>query len=67
LVELFRAVGFRSARPYARLLGGYVAIPAWIPRLAEGFLAALPPAIRRALAKRPPLRQVLGIQLVGIR
>jgi SAM-dependent methyltransferase len=67
LMRLYRAVGFRRVQPYLRVLGRYFSVPGWIPGLGEGFLGALPGAMRRALARRVPFRWLLGIQLIGIR
>lgn len=66
LRKLFESVGFRRTVPYVRVLGRFFAVPGYLPALAEGLLGRLPVRIRTALARRAPLRWLLGIHLVGI-
>jgi SAM-dependent methyltransferase len=64
---LFRSVGFRRSVPYVRVLGRFFPVPGWLPTSTERLMMMLPSRIRTALARRVPLRWLLGIYLVGIK
>lgn len=65
LRRIFRNAGFRRTAQYARLRHGYFPIPAWLTRVLEGVLGALPPALRARLCRNRLARSLLDIRLVG--
>jgi SAM-dependent methyltransferase len=65
LARLFSETGFRRLRV---LVGGGVAhvpVPVAFVKIVERLLAMLPPRFGRKLARRLPLRLILGAKLVG--
>lgn len=67
LAALFRAGGFSSLVLYCSAKRRYVPMPIPIVKWCERALCTLPFALRRAIANRSPFRQLLGIQIVGIK
>jgi SAM-dependent methyltransferase len=67
LTRHFREVGVRRLRFYAGGKGKYLRLPVTLVRALELSLSLLPWKIRSALARRMPLKAMLGITLVGYR
>ena len=66
LRSLFRAAGFSRTRTYVGVGRWLLPVPCACLLALERTLAALPPHLRRSLARRAPVRQLLGITLLGI-
>ena len=62
---MFRAVGFRSARALIGGRGLYLSVPAALVAAVEAFLGMLPRQFGRTMARRLPLRVILGAKLVA--
>jgi SAM-dependent methyltransferase len=62
---LFRATGFRRVRAYVHSRNVWLPVPLQLIRAAEAALERLPPAPRRALARRWPLRRLINAALVA--
>lgn len=65
LRAIFRRAGFRRTVQYARVRGGYFAVPAWLTSIVETALAALPAAARARLSGSKLLRGLLELRLVA--
>ena len=64
LVQLFNTIGFSSCESYIGIKGCYIKVPITLQRILEALLGLLPYRIRFFIA-RTPLRELLGIKLVG--
>jgi ubiquinone/menaquinone biosynthesis C-methylase UbiE len=67
LNEVFREVGFSKVRAVLSVKGRSVLAPVWVVSLVESLVRRLPYPMSRNLARRFPLRQLLGVQVVGYR
>ena len=65
LRSIFQRAGFRRTVQYARLRGGYFAIPAWFTSLVETAFGVLSPAARTRLSHNKLVRALLEIRLVA--
>jgi SAM-dependent methyltransferase len=65
LVGLFRAAGFRRITTFVWLRGYYLPWSLRVLRCVERIVNAVPPAWRRPLTAGPPLRTLLGLNVVG--
>jgi SAM-dependent methyltransferase len=65
LARLFRATGFRSLKVLVGGRAAHVPVPVAFVKILERLLALLPPRFGRKLARRLPLRLILGAKLVG--
>jgi SAM-dependent methyltransferase len=65
LVKMFKAVGFRRARVFIGGGAWHIVLPAAFVTGVETVLRSLPPEFGRKLARRLPLRLILGIKLVA--
>lgn len=65
LTKLFRAVGFRKFKVLAGGRGLHTSLPPVLVTAIEQFLSMLPATFGRTLARKVPLRLVLGAKLVA--
>jgi SAM-dependent methyltransferase len=65
LAHLFRKAGFAKVKQVVKIRKDYRTIPLWPAMLVESALSLLPRSIVKAIARRPPIRHVLGIRIVG--
>lgn len=65
LADLFRRAGFRDVAAY--LIRGERSLPfnRALARVTEGVFGVLPDPVRRALVRRPPIRNLLRIRMVA--
>lgn len=67
LATLFRKVGFRKVGVMFPFKARTVVVPAGFFRPLEFALGKLPFRLRNAIGKRPPVRQLLGLRVIGFR
>jgi SAM-dependent methyltransferase len=67
LSQLFKAVGFRKLQLLVGARGFHLTTATPVITTLEWLLARAPHALGRTLARRLPLRSILGIKLVGIK
>src|SRR2546422_859284 len=65
LAQMFRSAGFRSLKVLVGGRGAHAAVPATIVESLERLLALFPRQFGRTLARRLPLRVILGVKLVA--
>jgi SAM-dependent methyltransferase len=65
LAQMFRETGFRNLRVLIGGKGAHVRAPVTLVSSLERLLQSLPPEFGRKLARRLPLRAVLGAKLIG--
>jgi SAM-dependent methyltransferase len=65
LRRILRDAGFRRTVQYARMNRAYFPVPAWLTRLLEGAVGALPAAARSRLCRNRLARSLLDIRLVA--
>ncbi|MDQ2855487.1 MAG: class I SAM-dependent methyltransferase [Acidobacteriota bacterium] len=65
LAQMFREIGFRKVRVLVGGGGSHVSVPAFFVKTLETLLAKLPRQFGRTLARRLPLRVILGAKLIA--
>jgi len=65
LAQMFRAVGFRGVQALIGAGGFHVVVPSGLVSAVERLLRILPRQFGRTLARRLPLRAILGAKLVA--
>jgi SAM-dependent methyltransferase len=65
LARMFTVIGFRKVKALIGARGSHVAVPVAFIKMLETLLAALPRQFGRTLARRLPLRVILGAKLVA--
>jgi SAM-dependent methyltransferase len=67
LAALFRAAGFRKIGVMFSMKFRVVVVPAGVVRPLEFVLSKLPFRLRNAIGDRQPVKQLLGLRLIGFR